>query len=171
MAIFVCVYVLRELVKLKSRGRHYFTKSMDSYRNIFIIITTILVLYQADEFKAMARWQYHVASVTCLFIWVEMLFLVGKMPRFGKYVQMFRCTYSASLLGHQYPTFSFSSVSWKMLEFFASYVWLSIGFMMAFIILFSNFKAFQGFPSPFVSGMDSSYILISDWTVPIYTNL
>ena len=54
-----------------------------------------------------------------------------------------------------------------MLEFFASYVWLSIGFMMAFIILFSNFKAFQGFPSPFVSGI----ILISDWSILTHTHL
>ena len=42
-----------------------------------------------EQVGTLQRWQYHLASLTCFLLWTEMLFLVGKLPRFGLYVQMF----------------------------------------------------------------------------------
>ena len=78
------------------------------------------------------RWQYHVASVNSFLLWVGMMVLVGKYPKFGIYVQMF-----VSVLG-------------KVLSFFVSYIWLVLAFMMAFMILFSNYRNFNEFPGPLV---------------------
>ena len=79
------------------------------------------------------RWQYHVASITSFFLWVGMMVLVGKYPKFGIYIQMF------------------VSVSGKVFSFFMSYIWLVFAFMMAFTILFSNYRNFSEFPGPLVS--------------------
>ena len=38
-----------------------------------------------------------------------------------------------------------------MLEFFASYIWLAVGFMMAFMILFPGNTSFSDFPGGLVS--------------------
>jgi hypothetical protein len=46
------------------------------------------------------------------------MFLIGKVPRFGKYVEMFR------------------NVSKTFLNFFVSYVFLFISFAVSFFILF-----------------------------------
>ena len=80
----------------------------------------------------MYRWQYHVASVNSFLLWVGMMVLVGKYPKFGIYVQMF------------------VSVFGKVISFFVSYIWLVLAFMMAFMILFSNYRNFNEFPGPLV---------------------
>ena len=38
-----------------------------------------------------------------------------------------------------------------MLEFFVAYIWLAIGFTLAFMILFSFKKSFHDFPGPLIS--------------------
>ena len=62
-----------------------------------------------------------------------MMVLIGKYPKFGIYIQMF------------------VSVSGKVFSFFVSYIWLVFAYMMAFIILFSNYRNFNEFPGPLVS--------------------
>ena len=65
----------------------------DGYRNLLIIISIVLVVYKGDPLTkdlSQQRWQYHVASITCLLLWLEMLILVGKIPKFGKYIHMFK---------------------------------------------------------------------------------
>ena len=66
---------------------------MATYRNIAIIISIILITYsgplmQMDTY-VYQRWQYHVASVTCLLVWVEMAGFFSKIHLFGKYIHMF----------------------------------------------------------------------------------
>ena len=39
---------------------------------------------------SLERWQYHLAAFTCMLLWLEMLMLVGKIPKFGKYIHMFK---------------------------------------------------------------------------------
>ena len=66
----------------------------DGYRNLLIIISIVLVVHKGYPGSrtdlSLQRWQYHVASITCLLLWVEMLMLVGKIPKFGKYIHMFK---------------------------------------------------------------------------------
>lgn len=135
LILFITVYLLREVIKFISDKTHYFIR-WDAYRNIFIIISVFLICYQGQPKQGhyeLQTWQFHVAVVSCLLLWVEMTFLVGKLPRFGKHVQMFR------------------SVTLKMFEFFIAYGCLAFGFMMAFMILFSSAEPFNKFPGTLVS--------------------
>eukprot|EP00092_Neocalanus_flemingeri_P028468 GFUD01030913.1.p1 GENE.GFUD01030913.1~~GFUD01030913.1.p1 ORF type:complete len:752 (+),score=115.18 GFUD01030913.1:114-2369(+) len=134
LVFFVVIYMLRELLKLSSKLQSYFLQ-WDAFRNIFNIISVFLICHQGypHENIVVYRWQYHVASLSCLLLWVEMMFLVGKLPRFGIHVQMFK------------------SVTWKMFEFSVAYVCLAIGFMMAFMILFSSEEPYKQFPGSLVS--------------------
>ena len=88
-------YILREIAKFVPDKKSYF-QHWHAYRNIFTIVSIFLTCHQGHllvmqkEKIQLHRWQYHVASICCLLLWVEMMFLVGKLPRFGKHVQMFK---------------------------------------------------------------------------------
>ena len=53
------------------------------------------------------------------------MFLIGKVPRFGKYVEMFK------------------NVSKTFLNFFIAYIFLFISFAVSFFILFPTHAAFN----------------------------
>ena len=92
LVISICIYLGREAVSLYILKHQYFCK-WDGYRNLLIIISIVLVVhkgYPTDSDLSLQRWQYHVASIACLLLWLEMLVLVGKIPRFGKYIHMFK---------------------------------------------------------------------------------
>ena len=40
--------------------------------------------------KEVARWQYYVACTASFLLWFEMLVMIGRLPMFGKYIQMYR---------------------------------------------------------------------------------
>ena len=96
------IYTMKELVKMTTRPRSYFCyskgdvyRNMDSYRNVAIIILSMLAVSQGKmmfgckEYEV-PRWTYYSASCACFTTWWEMMFMVGKIPKFGKYVHMFR---------------------------------------------------------------------------------
>ena len=102
LLISIVIYTMKELVKMTTRPRSYFYyskgdvyRNMDSYRNLAIIVLSMLSVSQGqmmfgfDEYE-MPRWTYYSASCACFTTWWEMMFMVGKIPKFGKYVHMFR---------------------------------------------------------------------------------
>ena len=152
ITIFAVVYIMREVCKqwFLKRNTHVVVDGelMDSFlnwdtlRNFLILISIILNIYAgpptaSGESKKMeiAVWRYHVASLTCVLLWLEMMMLVGRVPRFGKYVQMAE------------------TVTFKMMEFSVPFLCLAIGFVMAFTILFQEQEVFQlkQFPGSLVS--------------------
>ena len=64
----------------------------------------------------------------------------------------------SSIDGNKVYVFFFSSVTWKMFEFSVAYVCLAIGFMMAFMILFSSEEPFKEFPGSLVSVINISVL-------------
>ena len=96
------IYTMKESVKMATNPLLYFRcatgriyKTLDSYRNIAIIILTILAVSQGPllmgaERLDVPRWSYYAASCACFTTWWEMMYMVGKIPKFGKYVHMFR---------------------------------------------------------------------------------
>ena len=103
LIISLVIYTGKELVKMTTRPRSYFYyskgdvyRNMDSYRNMAIIILSMLAVSQGrmmfvvgKEYEV-PRWTYYTASCACFTTWWEMMFMVGKIPKFGKYVHMFR---------------------------------------------------------------------------------
>ena len=96
------IYLGKELFTMKtykSIGFIKYLKRVGTYRNIAIIISITLVTFNGfprpkgktkKVEPVFLRWQYHVASFTCLLVWVEMAAFFSKIPLFGKYCHMFR---------------------------------------------------------------------------------
>ena len=55
---------------------------------------------------------------------------------------------------HPYSQLCTRSVTAKLAKFFCTYIWLAIGFMMCFVILFSGERQFNSFPDALVSMLD-----------------
>ena len=103
MLIFcLVIYLGKEIFTLKIygslQGYKEYWKRMETYRNIATIISIALVTYNLPrpedhvdgERIFFKRWQYHVASFTCLLVWVETTAFFSKIPLFGKYCHMFK---------------------------------------------------------------------------------
>ena len=95
LIIFTLIYVINETMKFYTSPKHYFMK-WDTYIDLSLIISFLLITFHVDPFQeefSMALWQWHTAAVGCFLTWLQMMFYIGKLPRFGKYVQMFRYDY------------------------------------------------------------------------------
>lgn len=80
-------------------------------------------------------WQFHAAGVGVLITWILQMFLIGKVPRFGKYVQMLM------------------NVGWSFFNFFVAYFTLIVGFSLAFVVLFPREVSFEeAFAAPIKVG-------------------
>ena len=93
--LWLIFYIGKEAVILTIQQKKYFSK-LDGYRNVAIIVFIILVVHRGPRevrgptSLSLQRWQYHLAAFTCMLLWLEMLMLVGKIPKFGKYIHMFK---------------------------------------------------------------------------------
>jgi hypothetical protein len=72
-------------------------------------------------------WQFHVAAIGIIITWVINLFLVGKIPKFGKYVHMM------------------TAVASNLFNFFVAYVSLVIAFALSFVVLFPSQTSLDNF--------------------------
>ena len=87
------IYTLREVVKVTTDAQAFYKSG--TYRNFGIILFSALTVSCGNimfghSHYAMPRWTYYSASIACFTTWWEMMYMVGKIPRFGKYVHMFR---------------------------------------------------------------------------------
>jgi len=133
LIIFIIIYIIKEILKLSASPRRYFIQ-LESYHDIVIIITTILIVWLnlLEDTIHIGRWQYHAACIGSFSTWLYMMFLIGRVPRFGKYVQMFK------------------TVSMSVLNFMVAYVFLIIAFATTFMIAFPTNDAFALVPTAIV---------------------
>ena len=92
LVVFSLFYLVNESIKVLTITRRYFRK-WDSYIDMVLIISFPLISIHSNPFSQeimVAQWQFHAAAIGCFMAWLQMMFLIGKLPRFGKYVQMFR---------------------------------------------------------------------------------
>ena len=92
LIVFTLLYTVNESIKAWAITKRYFIK-WDSYIDMALIISFPLISFHSDPFSdgiMIAQWQFHIAAIGCFLAWLQMMFLIGKLPRFGKYVQMFR---------------------------------------------------------------------------------
>ena len=92
LIVFTLFYLVNEIIKVLTITKRYFRK-WDSYIDMALIISFPLISVHSNPFSAeivVARWQFHTAAIGCFLTWLQMMFFIGKLPRFGKYVQMFR---------------------------------------------------------------------------------
>jgi ABC-type multidrug transport system fused ATPase/permease subunit len=129
LILFNIMYLMKETTKLLHlRGRYF--KEWESVLNLLTIITFPMISFHSNPFvyvepPTFVGWQYHAAGIGVLITWILQMFLIGKVPRFGKYVQM--------LL----------TVAWSFFNFFVAYSSLIAGFALAFVVLFPREVAFD----------------------------
>ena len=121
LIIFTGIYLVNESIKIFSAPKSYF-KKWDTYIDLSLIISFLFISFHENPFEdfSMGLWQWHLAALGCFLTWLQMMFYIGKLPRFGKYVQMFR------------------TVALGVLNFLIAYVFLIVGFAVAFMILYPN---------------------------------
>ena len=92
LILFTFIYVVNEGIKILTITKRYFG-NRDSYIDLLLILSFFLISFHGDPFHdkiSMGLWQFHVAACGCFLTWLQFMFYIGKLPRFGKYVQMFR---------------------------------------------------------------------------------
>ena len=94
MFIFTINGVLKEIAILVKNPKKYFTQ-FESYMRFFTYLSFPLVSFYFNpwhwEEKGVAtvlRWQYHVNGVGLFCTWVIQLFIMGRIPRFGIYIEV-----------------------------------------------------------------------------------
>lgn len=130
LIVFNIMYLAKETTKLLHLRDRYF-KEWESILNLMTIITFPLISLHTDPFQeeksevTVSAWQFHAAGIGVFITWVLQLFLIGKVPKFGKYVQMLM------------------NVGWSFFNFFVAYSSLLIGFALSFVILFPREISFS----------------------------
>jgi hypothetical protein len=103
----------------------------ESVLNMMTIMSFPLISFHNNPFDkdgiVVASWQYHVAAIGIIITWVLNMFLVGKIPKFGKYVQML------------------IAVGSNFFNFFVAYFSLVIAFSLSFVVLFPGESSFGDF--------------------------
>ena len=74
----------------------------------------------------MHRFQHHAAAIGVFLVWGELMLMIGRLPLFGIYVQMF------------------TTVAKNFFKFLAAYFCLLIAFALSFAVLFPNYQSFNG---------------------------
>ena len=59
-----------------------------------MILLMVALIYCTGPAKTLSsevgRWEYYFACIASFLLWIEMLVMIGRVPMFGKYIQMYR---------------------------------------------------------------------------------
>ena len=104
--------------------------------DLFLILSFFMISFHQNPFNDsvnLMRIQFHFAALGCFLTWLQVMFYIGKLPKIGKYVQMFK------------------TVCWSVMEFLIAWIFLLLAFTFAFQILFPDYENFDGFFSTFIN--------------------
>jgi hypothetical protein len=120
------ILLLKELFQMLQNFRGYI-KTVENLLQISILFCVIFLinLHYPDNDYYLPVWKYHVAAIAIFLAWVELMFLIGRFPSYGLYVQMFIIVLKDFAL------------------FFMAYMAIIMAFALSFAILFSRHKMFK----------------------------
>ena len=145
LIFFNVIYSLKEITKMFHLKTKYFSE-WESCLNLLTIASFPMISFHSDPFHReagthMHAWQYHAAGVGVLITWILQMFLIGKVPKFGKYVQML------------------INVGWSFFNFFVAYFTLIIGFALSFVVLFPREVTFkEAITAPIKVSLSRNYV-------------
>lgn len=119
----VSVLAVKEVFQIMNAPRAYL-----SWDNVFvwpIIVFTMTITITSYVRHDTEEWEHHLAAVVILLSWVELLFIIGRFPAFGLYVQMF------------------AQVTKNFGKFLFAYICLINAFSLSFGVLFPNHEPFR----------------------------
>ncbi|XP_046395620.1 transient receptor potential cation channel protein painless-like [Ischnura elegans] len=112
-SILLIVLAFREFFQLVISPINY-VKSLENVLEIVMIVLTMLMLFTKLEHHV----KQHLAAVSILLLWIELVLLVGRHPRLSTYITMF------------------TTVSRNFIIFLTWYSLLIVAFALSFFILF-----------------------------------
>ena len=57
---------------------------------MMIALMVTLICTEPNTSLEVPRWEYYFACIASFLLWIEMLVMIGRVPMFGKFVQMYR---------------------------------------------------------------------------------
>ena len=102
LVVFTIIVILLETAKVPglptsqkkcSSLLKHFCK-FETLRNAMIILLVVALIYCTGPAKTLSsevgRWEYYFACIASFLLWIRMLVMIGRVPMFGKYIQMYR---------------------------------------------------------------------------------
>ncbi|XP_011255508.2 uncharacterized protein LOC105250869 [Camponotus floridanus] len=109
------LFAITEIIQI-TYGICYYVKRWENWLRCSVIIASIIILIPPER-------QHH-AALGILLAWIELMIVLGYLPMFGLYVQIF------------------TRVFINFFKYFAIYFCLIIGFSLSFCVLHGNYKSF-----------------------------
>lgn len=131
--MFTLILAFKEIFQV-AHGIWVYAKGWENVLQWSVILTSAMVLS-----RPVSDWQHHVAALGSLFVWLELMMVVGRFPMFGIFVQMF------------------TQVTINFLKFVGAYLCPIVGFSLAFCVLHTNYNPFK---NPLV-GLLKTIIMLS----------
>ncbi|OAD58344.1 Transient receptor potential channel pyrexia [Eufriesea mexicana] len=103
-----------------AHGIYSYIKRWENWLQWSVVLLSSIILIMP-----LHNWQYHVAALDILLIWIELMMVIGRFPMFGLYIQMF------------------TQVSINFFKFLGAYICLIIGFSLGFSVLHKNYESFN----------------------------
>lgn len=95
LIISTLVLSAKEIFQLMHSQKLYFC-NWENWVQWGIIINVVTVSFHSNPIpnldvfvKLVERWQHHAAAIGVFLVWGELMLMVGRLPTFGIYVQMF----------------------------------------------------------------------------------
>ena len=112
--------------------RSKYFKEVESWLHLVTFISFPLISFHNNPFDwtstkipELRWWQYHINGFAIFCTWVLQMLIVGKIPRFGIYVEVFK------------------KVAKTFISFSAAFFFLLVAFTLSFVVLFQEKLAFK----------------------------
>ena len=130
MCMFTIIYIFYECTKVFHMTWKYF-KELESWLHLVTFISFPLISFHNNPFDwtstivpELRWWQYHINGFAIFCTWVLQMLIVGKIPRFGIYVEVFK------------------KVAKTFINFATAFFFLLVAFTLSFVVLFQEKLAF-----------------------------
>ncbi len=125
----------KEIFQMMHSQKQYFL-NWENWVQLSIIANVVLISFHNDPLPSIQgyvhvveRWQHHAAAIGTFLVWGELMLMIGRLPTFGIYVQMF------------------TTVAKNFAKFLAAYFCLLVAFALSFCVLFPNYQSFNVNPA------------------------
>ena len=133
------ILLAKEIFQVMHSRKAYFF-NWENWVQLTIILDVILISFHRDPLPSLEQysplvehWQHHFAAIGVFLVWGELMLMIGRLPTFGIYVQMF------------------TTVAKNFSKFLAAYFCLLVAFALSFCVLFPNYQSFNvPFPAAIV---------------------
>jgi len=125
---FALILIIKEIFQLLQSPMDYI-RNLENYIQLLLVVGTVVInIRQKVECSRWNYYQQHIAAITIVVAWTELLMHVGRFPVFGLYVQMF------------------TTVAANIAKFLSAYACLIIGFSLGLAVLFPDKPALSRLP-------------------------